>query len=119
MGGNEDLVKTTPVDNTQPLNIIAHENVLNRLTTPVTSRVTPPPQVGLPTTTTSCRRRTSSSTAKPSMLYHAPNAHTDGDTIVFFRRSDVIAAATSSRPSAIPVIDLARGGHVQRRHRRV
>ena len=38
VGGNEALVKMTPVDNTQPLNIVAHENVLNRMTTPVTSR---------------------------------------------------------------------------------
>jgi glyoxylase-like metal-dependent hydrolase (beta-lactamase superfamily II) len=34
-------------DGQQPLKIIAHENVLNRMTTPV-GKETPPPQPGLP-----------------------------------------------------------------------
>ena len=46
------------------------------------------------------------------MLYHAPNAHTDGDSIVFFRRSDVISAGDLFTPDRYPGIDLARGGSV-------
>jgi glyoxylase-like metal-dependent hydrolase (beta-lactamase superfamily II) len=42
-----------------------------------------------------------------------PAAHTDGDSIVFFRRSDVISAGDIFTPETYPVIDLARGGSVQ------
>jgi glyoxylase-like metal-dependent hydrolase (beta-lactamase superfamily II) len=46
-------------------------------------------------------------------MYHVPAAHTDGDSIVFFRRSDVIATGDVYRTDSYPVIDLERGGTVQ------
>src|SRR5690348_10792704 len=49
VGGNEALAKLIPQPPDQPLKIIAHENVLNRMTKPVTGSQTPPPQLGLPT----------------------------------------------------------------------
>jgi cyclase len=112
VGGNEELVKMTPVDNTQPLNIVAHENVLNRMTTPVTSNVTPPPQVGLPTTEYFLPEKDLFFNGEAVVLYHAPNAHTDGDSIVFFRRSDVISTGDLFTPERYPGIDLNRGGNV-------
>jgi glyoxylase-like metal-dependent hydrolase (beta-lactamase superfamily II) len=42
-----------------------------------------------------------------------PAAHTDGDTVVFFRRSDVVAAGDVLDMTRFPVIDLARGGSIQ------
>jgi glyoxylase-like metal-dependent hydrolase (beta-lactamase superfamily II) len=42
-----------------------------------------------------------------------PNAHTDGDSIVFFRRSDVIVTGDIYRTDGYPVIDLQQGGSVQ------
>jgi glyoxylase-like metal-dependent hydrolase (beta-lactamase superfamily II) len=42
-----------------------------------------------------------------------PAAATDGDSIVFFRRSDVIATGDVFTPGRYPVIDLAAGGNVQ------
>jgi glyoxylase-like metal-dependent hydrolase (beta-lactamase superfamily II) len=47
------------------------------------------------------------------VVYHMPNAHTDGDSLVFFRRSDVIATGDIFTPEHYPIIDLARGGSVQ------
>lgn len=47
------------------------------------------------------------------VVYHMPNAHTDGDSIVFFRRSDVIATGDIFTPEHYPIIDLARGGSVE------
>jgi len=41
------------------------------------------------------------------------SGHTDGDAIVFFRRSDVIAAGDVFSTVSYPVIDRARGGSVQ------
>ena len=45
-------------------------------------------------------------------VIHMPNAHTDGDSIVFFRRTDVIAAGVCSTVM-YPVIDTAAGGNIQ------
>ncbi len=47
------------------------------------------------------------------MLYHAPAASTDADSIVNFRRSDVFATGDLFRMSAFPKIDLERGGSIQ------
>ena len=47
------------------------------------------------------------------MLYHDATAHTDGDTIVFFRRSDVVVAGDIFVTTSYPVIDAANGGSVQ------
>jgi glyoxylase-like metal-dependent hydrolase (beta-lactamase superfamily II) len=45
-------------------------------------------------------------------VFHVPAAHTDSDSIVFFRRSDVIAAGDVFMPDRYPSIDVARGGTV-------
>ena len=47
------------------------------------------------------------------MVYHVPNAHTDGDSLVFFRRSDVLSTGDVFTPGSYPILDLARGGNVQ------
>jgi glyoxylase-like metal-dependent hydrolase (beta-lactamase superfamily II) len=44
---------------------------------------------------------------------HARAAHTDGDLIVVFRRSDVISAGDVFSTTGYPVIDAARGGSIQ------
>ena len=46
-------------------------------------------------------------------MVHAPAAHTDGDSIVFFRRSDVIATGDLFDTDHYPVIDITRGGSLQ------
>jgi cyclase len=46
-------------------------------------------------------------------LYHAPSAHTDGDTMVYFRHSDVVSAGDVYSTVRYPVIDLERGGSLQ------
>ena len=46
-------------------------------------------------------------------MRHVPAAHTDGDSIVIFRKSDVVATGDIFRTDSYPVIDLARGGSVQ------
>jgi glyoxylase-like metal-dependent hydrolase (beta-lactamase superfamily II) len=45
-------------------------------------------------------------------LKYAANAHTDGDVMVFFRRSDVIAAGDVIDTLGYPRIDLERGGSI-------
>ena len=45
-------------------------------------------------------------------IFHA-NAHSDGDSIVFFRRSDVVMAGHTLDDTRFPVIDLSLGGSIQ------
>jgi glyoxylase-like metal-dependent hydrolase (beta-lactamase superfamily II) len=46
-------------------------------------------------------------------VLHQPAARTDGDTIVFFRRGDVIATGDIVDTTRFPYIDVKRGGTVQ------
>ena len=46
-------------------------------------------------------------------VFHQPAAHTDGDAIVFFRRSDVVVAGDILDTTRFPVIDIAKGGSIQ------
>ncbi len=46
-------------------------------------------------------------------VFHQPAAHTDGDAIVFFRRSDVVVAGDVLDTRRFPVIDIAKGGSIQ------
>ena len=48
----------------------------------------------------------------PVIIYYAPAANTDGDSFVFFRRSDVIAAGDLFSTVSYPVIDVDKGGSV-------
>ena len=46
-------------------------------------------------------------------IFHQPAAHTDGDSIVFFRRSDVVSTGDVFVTTSYPIIDLDRGGSYQ------
>ena len=46
-------------------------------------------------------------------VIHQPTAHTDGDSIVFFRRSDVISTGDLFTTTMYPFIDVKNGGTVQ------
>ena len=45
-------------------------------------------------------------------LIHMPNAHTDGDIIVYFRRSDVISTGDLFNTMIFPYIDVENGGSI-------
>ena len=46
-------------------------------------------------------------------LIYAPSAHTDGDSLVWFRGSDVISTGDIFSTVSYPVIDLKRGGGIE------
>lgn len=48
--------------------------------------------------------------AESILAFSVPPAHTDGDTFIYFRRSDVIHAGDVFRTTAFPVIDTNNGG---------
>lgn len=45
-------------------------------------------------------------------VFHQPAAHSDGDSLVFFRRSDVVSTGDIFVPDRYPVIDVAKGGSI-------
>jgi glyoxylase-like metal-dependent hydrolase (beta-lactamase superfamily II) len=46
-------------------------------------------------------------------VLHTPAAHSDGDSIVFFRRADVIVTGDILDITRFPVIDVEKGGSIQ------
>jgi cyclase len=91
--------------------IIAHENVLNRMSAP-TGKASPYPTTAWPTDTFIGRQKELYFNGESIQTIYKPG-HTDGDSIVYFRKSDVIAAGELFNTQTYPVIDLARGGSVK------
>jgi cyclase len=91
--------------------IFAHENVLFRLSKPA-GNASPVPTDAPPTDTFFGERDELSFNGEAVELLHQPAAHTDGDVMVFFRRSDVIATGDVYVTTGYPLIDLAQGGTI-------
>ena len=108
IGGNEALARRDAgARGGDPTLIVSHENVLLKLAEE--GRV---PQGGLPTDSYLDTKEIWLN-GEAIQLFHQPNAHTDGDTLVYFRKSDVIAAGDLYVTTSYPVIDAEQGGTVQ------
>lgn len=91
--------------------VFAQDNVLKRMS--ASNGTQPAMPVGLwPTLTYISGRKQMYFNGEPIEIIHQPAAHTDGDSIVFFRRSDVIAAGDIFVTTGYPFIDIARGGSI-------
>jgi cyclase len=90
--------------------IVAHLSVLDRMTVP-NGKDTAMPQELWPTDTYDTDRWALFND-EAVIIEHPHAAHTDGDSIVFFRRSDVISAGDIFTPESYPMIDLQRGGSI-------
>jgi glyoxylase-like metal-dependent hydrolase (beta-lactamase superfamily II) len=91
--------------------VVAHEQVLNRMSAQAGGQPAAP-FGAWPTDTFFQREMTMYFNGEGIQLVHVPNAITDGDVLVFFRGSDVIAAGEIYDTTGYPRIDRARGGHV-------
>ncbi len=92
--------------------IIAFQAVLDRMSAP-TGQQAPTPEGAWPTETFTTPERKMFFNGEGIQIIHIPAAHTDGDSIVFFRRSDVISTGDIFVTTGYPLIDLQRGGNVQ------
>lgn len=86
--------------------IIAHLNVLGAMTA---ANV---PSASWPTDTYFTGEWSLFSNGEAVQLFHVPAAHSDGDTIVFFRRSDVIVTGAIFDAAGFPRFDPVRGGGI-------
>ncbi len=106
-GGNETVSQAGLTVNGNPAAIIAHENVLARMTEasrPVTER---------PLNTFFEDERDFYFNGEAIFIHHIPHAHTDGDVLVYFRGSDVLVAGDIFVTTTYPVIDAKLGGGVE------
>jgi glyoxylase-like metal-dependent hydrolase (beta-lactamase superfamily II) len=86
--------------------IITHENVEARLV-----KVQPAlPTSAMPTDTFFTDDFEIHFNGEAVQFIHVPNAHTDGDVMVFFRKSDVLVAGDAFNTTSFPVVDLESGG---------
>jgi glyoxylase-like metal-dependent hydrolase (beta-lactamase superfamily II) len=92
--------------------VIAHQNVQTRMSAPAGKASLTPPESWPSDTFLEGRRRKYYNDEAVEVLWE-PNASTDGDTIVHFRRSDVIVTGDIFTTTQYPFIDVANGGSVQ------
>jgi cyclase len=116
-GGTAALMKLGAA--VPPMRVIAHENVLTRMVTADSSgtrsgaafqlnaAISVPVNSEYFTPT-----RDFFYNGEAIVLYHVPSAHTDGDSLVFFRGSDVVSTGDLFNPDLYPMIDVQNGGSV-------
>jgi glyoxylase-like metal-dependent hydrolase (beta-lactamase superfamily II) len=89
--------------------IIAHENVLQTMS----SAQPPRDSRDWPTDVFYTDRKDLYFNGESVQIFHEPAAHTNGDCIVYFRRSDVISAGDLFRTQEFPFFDRDAGGSLQ------
>jgi glyoxylase-like metal-dependent hydrolase (beta-lactamase superfamily II) len=90
--------------------IIAHENALNRMSQAEAKGEVP--FAALPTDTFFGARRDMLFNGEPVQMFHQPDAHTDGDILVHFRKADVVSTGDLFTTVMYPFIDEANGGTI-------
>ena len=122
IGGNEILSsagitvagalnQSNELDASPGAQLVAHENVYNRLSgLNGGKRTAPPGTLPLDIYPGGIKKLFVN---EGIAIIHIPSAHTDGDSIVHFRGSDVVSAGEIFNTTSYPIIDLANGGSVQ------
>src|SRR5207248_620957 len=91
--------------------IIAEENVLNRMSSPSGQKASIP-EAAWPTDTYFEGQKEVYFNGEAIQIMPAPKAHTDGDSIVYFRKSDVLSTGDIFLTTTYPVINLEAGGSI-------
>jgi cyclase len=123
-GGNEAIAKAgvtvtggnvagNITDAAEGAAVIANQAVLDRMSAPPAAGEAAIPFGALPTDTYITKEKHMFFNGEGIEIIHEPNAHTDGDSFVYFRRSDVVSTGDIFTPGNYPVIDLKRGGNIE------
>ena len=107
-GGNENLGKAGAV-------VVAHDNVRERMSVENLSDLfgkTPPSPPGALPVVTFSETVTFHMNGEEIYVFHVPPAHTDGDSIIYFKTSDVLHMGDLYFNGLYPFIDVWSGGTV-------
>jgi glyoxylase-like metal-dependent hydrolase (beta-lactamase superfamily II) len=106
-GGNEPISKAGRTVNGNTADIVAHENVAARM---IKAGV---PDSSRPFKTYFEENRDFPFNNEAVLIYHPASANTDMESIVMFRKSDVVVAGDVYRTDSFPVVDPDSGGTTQ------
>ncbi|MEO8103940.1 MAG: MBL fold metallo-hydrolase [Betaproteobacteria bacterium] len=106
-GGNENFRQAGAL-------IIAHDNVRKRLSSEqflahINRKIPPSPEAALPVVTFSSDL-TFHINGDEVHVFHVPNAHTDGDAIIHFRKGNIVHVGDIMWHNIYPIIDAKAGG---------
>jgi cyclase len=93
--------------------VLAHENVLQRMSVPKNRNEKAAPTAMWPTETFTSKYRSFYVNDEAVQVIRQLGAVSDGDVFVHFRRADVIATGDIVDLRRFPVIDAAKGGSIQ------
>src|SRR5437016_10834830 len=115
VGGNENFAKIgSPLAIARAARasvfIIGFSTILERMSDP--SAKPSIPEKAWPNDTYSVPQKNLYFNGEAIQIFHQPGT-TDGNSIVFFRRSDVVSAGDIFNPTEYPIIDLNKGGSLQ------
>jgi len=112
IGGNETLGKPMPGGRPAAApTILSHENMLLQLASPGGNEARLPAAM-IPTDAYLDVKEIWFN-GESIQVFHQPTAHTDGDSIVYFRRSDVISTGDIYTTTSYPLLDAQRQGSIQ------
>ena len=91
--------------------VISYYTVLHRMSAP-TGKTAPIPEAGWPDNTYSIEQKRLYFNDEPVVIMHQP-ANSDGNSMVLFRKSDVVSVGDMLDLTGYPIIDTAAGGTIQ------
>ncbi len=113
VGGNAKLAKIglNVLNGQSGAAILAHDSVLKRMS----ARDAKPSYPGdaWPSEAFLGKRYAFRMNDEAIEIFHQPAAHSDADSLVLFRQSDVVVAGDIMDTTRFPVIDIANGGSIQ------
>jgi len=107
-----NIVNTPGATATQTVAILGNEAILDRMSATVNGK-TARPSLAWPTDTFFDEPKELYFNGESIRILHQPAAITDGDSLVYFRRSDVVSTGDIFNTTGYPKIDLASGGSMQ------
>ena len=113
VGGNAKLAKTglNVLNGQTGAAILAHESVLTRMS--VRNAKPSYPGDAWPSEAFLAKRYAFRMNDEAIEIFYQPAAHSDADSLVLFRKSDVVVAGDIMDTTRFPVIDIANGGSIQ------
>ena len=112
IGGNGALPVASGLPKGRQPRVVAQANVLNLLGGPMRAQLKVPEELW-PNDEYTTPTKDFAFNGEAVVVTHVPHALSDGDSIVHFRRSDVLAVGDLFTPGFYPVIRVDRGGSIQ------